>query len=187
LKQFSDNHGGHCVPLTDPERLMRAFCSLVLVSSCIWALCPSVAECAPQSHTIVSPQEPNALNLLGIRYAKGQGVKRNPGLAMRFFLRSATQGYTPAMANLGTLYELGAIRHADFLRAYAWIRAALWFGVPEEDHEETVVKLWMIGARLGPARTESGERLADMIATRIVETCKCAPGQEPEFASIHFL
>jgi hypothetical protein len=30
--------------------------------------------------------EPSALNLLGIRYAKGQGVKRNPGIAMRFFL-----------------------------------------------------------------------------------------------------
>src|SRR5277367_4591664 len=84
---------------------------LVLVSLCIWALCPSVAESAPQSRTAASePQIPSALNLLGIRYAKGQGVKKNPGLAMRFFLRSAIQGYTTAMANIGTLYEIGVTR-----------------------------------------------------------------------------
>jgi hypothetical protein len=56
----------------------------------------------------------------------------------------------------------------------------LSFGVPEEDHEETVLKLWTIAARLGPDRIESAERLSDKIATRIVETCKCFPGQEPE-------
>jgi TPR repeat protein len=49
-------------------------------------------------------RELSALNLLGIRYAKGERVKRNPGLAMRFFLRSAMRGYTPATASVGTLY-----------------------------------------------------------------------------------
>ncbi len=161
---------------------------LVLVSSCIWALCPSVAVSAPQSRTAASqPQIPSALNQLGIRYAKGQGVKRNPGLAMRFFLRSAIQGYAPAMANIGTLYEIGVTTHSDFRRAYAWVRAALSFGVPDEDHDETVSKLWMIASRLGPDRLESAERLADAIAVRIVETCKCSPGNEPELASIQFL
>jgi TPR repeat protein len=134
----------------------------LLVSSCVWSLGPSVAECAPQSRTTASPRltppsaaemlkrasrfggsitrnteggefdrrESSALNPLGIRYAKGQGVKRDPAMAKRFFLRSAIQGYTPAMANLGTLYEIGAKRYADFQRAYAWARAALSFGVP---------------------------------------------------------
>jgi TPR repeat protein len=106
---------------------------------------------------------------------------------MRFFLQSAIQGYTPAMANLGTLYEIGALSHSDFRRAYAWVRAALSFGVPEEDHDETVSKLWTISARLGPERIESAERLADVIAIRIVETCKCLPGGEPELASAGFL
>ena len=165
-------------------------CSLILVSLCIWVPRPSIAECAPE-RTIASPRQipPSAvaLNLLGIRYAKGQGVRRNPGLAARFFLRSATQGYTPAMANIGTLYEIGAMRHADFQRAYAWVRAALRFGMREEDHDETVSKLWMIAARLNPDRIESAERLADVIATRIVESCNCSPGQGPELASNHFL
>jgi hypothetical protein len=161
-----------------------SICSLVLASFCIWVPRPSVAECAPQARAAASPlqpqREPSALNLLGIRYAKGQGVKRNPGLAMKFFLQSAVQGYTPAMANVGTLYEIGAKKDSDFQRAYAWVRAALSFGVPEEDHEETVLKLWTIAARLGPDRIESAERLSDAIATRIVETCKCFPGQESE-------
>jgi TPR repeat protein len=164
--------------------------SLVLLGLCIWVLCPSFADCAPASRTTASSpldqRELIALNLLGIRYAKGRGVKRNPGLAMRFFLRSATQGYTPAMANLGTLYEIGAMGHSDFQRAYAWVRAALSFGVPEEDHDETVLKLWMIAARLGPDRIEEAERLADVISTRIVESCNCSPGQEPELAYIDF-
>lgn len=161
---------------------------LVLASSCMWALCPSAAVSAPHSRTTASPpQKPSTLNLLGIRYAKGQGVKKNPALAMRFFLRSAIQGYTPAMANIGTLYEVGITTHSDFRRAYAWVRAALEFGVPEEDHDATVSKLWMIAARLGPDGIESAERLADAIAVRIVETCQCSPGNEPELASIHFL
>lgn len=169
-------------------------CSLAVMSLCVWVLSPSVAECATQSHTAASSgqippsvseadQEPSDLNLLGIRYARGQGVKRNPRLAMRFFLRSAIQGYTPAMANLGTLYQIGATRRSDFQRAYAWVRTALAFGVPEEDHDSTVLKLGMIAARLGPERIESAERLAETIATRIVESCQCSPGQETELAS----
>jgi TPR repeat protein len=179
---------------TNPSRAAKrgrfSSWSLVSLGLCIWVLCPSFADCAPASRTAASSpldqRELIALNLLGIRYAKGRGVKRNPGLAVRFFLRSATQGYTPAMANLGTLYEIGAMRHSDFQRAYAWVRAALSFGVPEEDHDETVLKLWMIAARLGPDRIEEAERLADVIATRIVESCKCSPGQEPELAYSDF-
>jgi hypothetical protein len=126
---------------------------------------------------------PSALNLLGIRYAKGQGVKRNPGMAMRFFLRSAMQGYTPAMINIGTLYEIGAAGHRNLSRAYAWVRAALSFGVPQEDLDTTELKLGMIAAQLGSDNIGGAERLAETIATRIVETCACSPGQETELAS----
>jgi hypothetical protein len=126
---------------------------------------------------------PSALNILGIRYANGQGVKRNPGMAMRFFLRSAMRGYTPAMANIGALYEIGATGHRNLSRAYAWVRAALSFGMPQEDHDTTVLKLGMIVAQLGSDKFAGAERLAETIATRVVETCKCSPGQETELAS----
>ena len=170
--------------------------SIALLSLCIGLPRLSGADQAPEPHTTASTRQARpsnegefnqldlrALNLLGIRYAKGQGVKKNPGLAKRFFLRSALQGYTPAMANLGTLYEIGATRRSDFRSAYAWVRAALSFGVPEDDHDATVLKVGMIAARLGPERIESAERLAETIAARIVESCACSPGQETELAS----
>jgi TPR repeat protein len=128
-------------------------------------------------------RELSALNLLGIRYAKGRGVKRNPRIAMRFFLLSALKGYTPAMANVGTLYEIGATDRPNQHRAYAWVRTALSFGVPEEDHDATVLKLGMIAARLGSNNIGAAQRLAGSIATRVLETCQCSPRQETELAS----
>jgi len=135
----------------------------------------------------IDPLGLSTLNLLGIRYAKGEGVKRNPGMAMRFFLRSAMQGYSPAMANLGTLYEIGAVGHPNFQKAYAWVRTALSFGVPEEDHDATVLKLGMIAARLDPKDIERAEELAGAIASRIVDTCQCSPAQETELVSNTYL
>jgi TPR repeat protein len=182
--------------------------SLALVCSCMWTLdLFAAASSSPDSRAGAAPcgiasvsrnsvsisptdlisefdqRDLSALNLLGIRYAKGQGVKRNPRIAMRFFLRSALKGYTPAMANVGTLYETGATGRPNQHRAYAWVRAALSFGVPEEDHDATVLKLGMIAARLGPSHIGAAERLAGAIATRVAETCQCSPGQETELAS----
>jgi hypothetical protein len=181
--------------------------SVVLAGVCLWALDPSAAlSFSPDSHMSAPPrtifavsryavistpraegiefhQELSALNLQGIRYAKGEGVKKNAGMAMRLFLLSAMQGYTPAMANVGTLYEIGATGHPNFHRAYAWVHTALSFGVPEEDHDATVLKLGMIAARLGPDNIGRAERLATVIASRIVDTCECSPGQETELAS----
>jgi TPR repeat protein len=182
--------------------------SLALVGLCMSTLDLSAAgSSSPDSHASAPPREIlavnrygvstrpkaegsefdqrelSALNLQGIRYAKGQGVKRNPGMAMRFFLRSAMQGYTPAMANIGTLYEIGATGRPSLSRAYAWVRTALSFGVPEEDHDATVLKLGMIAARLGSDNIGVAETLAGAIATRIVKICQCSPGQETELAS----
>jgi hypothetical protein len=41
----------------------------------------------------------------------------------------------------------------------------------------------MIAAQLGSDNIGGAERLAETIATRIVETCECSPGQETELAS----
>jgi hypothetical protein len=76
----------------------------------------------------------------------------------------------------------GAIGHPNVRRAYAWVQTALSFGVPEEDHDATVLKLGMIAVRLGSDNIGGAERLAVTIVTRIVETCECAPGQETELA-----
>lgn len=167
----------------------RFLASLIAVGLCLWTLNTIAAE----SHSMearVSAEggeadqlELSALNSLGIRYAKGVGVKRNPGMAMRYFLRSAMRGYTPAMANMGTLYEIGATGNPNMYRAYAWVRAALSFGVPVEDHDATLLRLGMIAARLGSGNIDAAERLAGVISSHIVETCQCSPAQETELAS----
>ncbi len=59
---------------------------------------------------------------------------------------------------------------------------ALAFGVPEEEHDTTVLKLGMLAARLGSDNIGGAERLADVIASKIVETCECSPAQETELA-----
>jgi Sel1 repeat-containing protein len=150
--------------------------SISLVCLCMWTLDLSAAESSRQAG-------PGDLNLRGIQYAKGRGVKKNPAMAMRFFLRSAMQGYTPAMANIGTLYEIGATGRPNHYRAYAWMRTALSFGVPEEDRDATLLKLGMIAGRLGSGNVGGAEGLARVFATRIVDTCQCSPGQETQLAT----
>jgi TPR repeat protein len=108
----------------------------------------------------------DAINQLGIQYARGRGVAKSHRLALKMFRLLAMQGYTPGMVNLGTLYEFGLSGRRDHRLAYAWIKAALLLGVPESDYDATLFKLGWIAGRLGSARMSSADRLA----TSIVET-----------------
>ena len=111
------------------------------------------------------------LNRLGIMYARGRGVPKSARLATKLFRQLAMDGYTPAMVNLGTLYERGRAGRRDHRQAYAWIRAALALGVPKEDYDATLFKLGMIAVHLGTGQTTSAERLALAIIDRIGERC----------------
>jgi len=115
-----------------------------------------------------SGQDAEAINRLGIQYARGRGVAKDYKLAFRMFRQVALDGYTPGMVNLGTLYEMGPIGLRNHRRAYAWIRAALALGVPEEDYDATLFKLGMIAGRLGPAKVSGAERLAMSIIENVV-------------------
>ncbi|MBI5921778.1 MAG: TonB family protein [Betaproteobacteria bacterium] len=50
---------------------------------------------------------PQALNLIGIMYAEGQGVERDYKLAADWFFKAQVLGSLEAMANLGRMYALG--------------------------------------------------------------------------------
>jgi TPR repeat protein len=108
-----------------------------------------------------------AINRLGIQYARGRGVVKDYKLALRMFRQLALDGYTPGMVNLGTLYAMGPIGLRNHRRAYAWIRAALALGVPEEDYDATLFKLGVIAGRLGAAKVSGAERLAMSIIESI--------------------
>jgi TPR repeat protein len=106
--------------------------------------------------------------VLGLMYARGLGVTRNRRNAMKLFGQSAYLGSSSAMLNLGILYAAGrGVKHDDRL-AYAWLSAALSFGVPAEEHDATVYMLGITAARLGPNQLARAEELARKIAVTIV-------------------
>jgi TPR repeat protein len=124
------------------------------------------------------------MNLLGIMFAEGEGVRKNARIAVLLFRESAMQGYTPAMANLGAIYEKGDAGPPNLHRAYAWLRAAVSFGVPEEYRDPAMLRLGMIAERLGRRKVMAAEKLASEIAASIIESCACSPAEETEFTSI---
>jgi len=118
-----------------------------------------------------------AINRLGIQYARGRGVAKDYKIAFRMFRQLALDGYTPGMVNLGTLYEMGPIGLRNHRRAYAWIRAALVLGVPKEDYDATLFKLGIIAGRLGAAKVSGAERLAVSIVENVTSHSESPPEQ----------
>jgi TPR repeat protein len=118
-----------------------------------------------------------AINRLGIQYARGRGVAKDYKIAFRMFRQLALDGYTPGMVNLGTLYEMGPIGLRNHRRAYAWIRAALVLGVPKEDYDATLFKLGIIAGRLGAAKVSGAERLAVSIVENVTSHSESSPEQ----------
>jgi TPR repeat protein len=114
----------------------------------------------------------DAINHLGIRYARGRGVAKDSRAALKMFKMLAVEGYTPGMVNLGIAYELGLSGRRDHRRAYAWIRAALALGVPQDDYDATVFKLGIVVGKLGIARLGSADRLAAGIVEEILSRRK---------------
>jgi len=57
---------------------------------------------------------------LGVLYAQGLGVKKDPAMAAKWYQRSATAGYTPAQFNLGEAYFSGTGVRVDTKKAVHW-------------------------------------------------------------------
>ncbi len=109
----------------------------------------------------------NAMNTLGVMSDQGLGVTRDRRNAIKLFGQSAYLGCSTAMINLGTLYAAGkGVKHDNAL-AYAWLIAALAFGVTAEEHDAAVYTLGMTAARLGPNQLSRAQGLARKIAVTI--------------------
>lgn len=75
-----------------------------------------------------------ALVTLGQRYASGDGLPPDSGLAASLYLAAAQRGDTAAMLRLGMLYESGQGLRRDPARASLWYRAAA-SGTPWEEDQ----------------------------------------------------
>ena len=56
---------------------------------------------------LAAEEDPAALNALGSRYQNGNGVEKDLGQAVDYYLRASELGNTTAMSNLAAMYQLG--------------------------------------------------------------------------------
>jgi localization factor PodJL len=83
--------------------------------------------------------EPAAQYELGVRYADGRGVARDPKSAAQWFEKAAGQGLAPAQYRLGSLYEKGIGVDRDFGRARKWYQSAADAGNARAMHNLAVL------------------------------------------------
>ncbi len=74
----------------------------------------------------------DAEELIGVMYALGLGVEKDPERAFEWYLRSSMKGHPGAQSGLGWYYELGlALPAPDLLRAYLWYGLSAIGGDPD--------------------------------------------------------
>jgi TPR repeat protein len=138
---------------------------------------------ARELKTRVEQGDAAAMNGLGMMYALGRGVGKDYGMALDLFRRAALQGQVPGMVNVGLLYDRHMSRPGHSISAYAWLRAALSFGVPDEDRDAIIFRLGMIASRIGEANAARAERLASSLVEDIGQRVGYPKSQSTESAS----
>ena len=74
----------------------------------------------------------DAEELIGVMYALGLGVERDPVRAFEWYLRSAMKGHPGAQSGVGWYYEEGIGMPApDLVRAYMWYVLSAIGGDPD--------------------------------------------------------
>ncbi|CTQ48224.1 tetratricopeptide repeat protein [Jannaschia donghaensis] len=85
-----------------------------------------------------------AEELIGVMYALGLGVERDPVRAFDWYLRSAMKGHPGAQSGVGWYYEVGLGMPApDLIRAYMWYALSAIGGDPDAaiSQEEVIRKM----------------------------------------------
>ena len=74
----------------------------------------------------------DAEELIGVMYALGLGVDRDPVRAFEWYLRSSMKGHPGAQSGIGWYYEVGLGMPApDLVRAYMWYALSAIGGDPD--------------------------------------------------------
>jgi TPR repeat protein len=82
------------------------------------------AEAAALFRKAADAGHAGAMFSLGLVYARGAGVSRDPAEALRWYRKAADAGNSAAMSVLGVAYEEGAGVDADAVEAMLWWRKA---------------------------------------------------------------
>jgi TPR repeat protein len=101
--------------------------------------------------------DPAAQNMMGLRYATGEGVKLDEREAVRWFTRAAEQGNVGAQSKLGSIYFSGRGVPQDLNHAYFWMVLARANG-----DETSKVLAPMVTARLTRQQVTSIELDANL-------------------------
>lgn len=73
-----------------------------------------------------------AEELIGVMYALGLGVEKDPERAFEWYLRASMKGHPGAQSGIGWYYELGLGMPApDLVRAYLWYALSAIGGDPD--------------------------------------------------------
>jgi TPR repeat protein len=85
----------------------------------------------------------DAEELIGVMYALGLGVEKDPVRAFEWYLRSSMKGHPGAQSGIGWYYEEGIGVAKDLTRAYMWYALSAIGGDPDAaiSQEEVVKKM----------------------------------------------
>ena len=73
---------------------------------------------------LIKAHDGNALNMMGVMYANGQGVAKDERQAVEWYRKAADQGDATAQFNLGVMYDNGQGVSKDERLAVEWYRKA---------------------------------------------------------------
>ena len=76
-------------------------------------------------------ENPEALYLMGLMYRTGDGVEKDPGLALDWLKKAADKGHPEAMYTIGTVYRTGDGVAANPALAAKWLKKAANAGYQE--------------------------------------------------------
>jgi len=85
----------------------------------------------------------DAEELIGVMYALGLGVEKDPMRAFEWYLRASMKGHPGAQSGIGWYYEVGIGTQIDLVRAYMWYALSAIGGDPDAaiSQEEVVKKM----------------------------------------------
>jgi hypothetical protein len=154
---------------------------LVLSLAAIGALDQPVKESMEVRETYARAGDPSALFNLGLVYARGEGVEKDPAKAFAYFKAAADKGFPEAQYNLGICYYNGAGVAKDEKAAVRWCSAAARQGLLAA--QTLMVRNYVTGT--GVEKSPAKALAWDFIARRTLTLRKgidpgppAAPGQQ---------